>query len=85
MRSWRSNWRADGFGHLLVHVVLPYSNWEWARLVYYSEVLSLTQERTCRGHFLVKLGSCLCYGQSDQSSTATHVQGRGAGRSGREP
>ena len=69
------------FDHLLVHVVLPYSNWEWARVCYSESYLSL---KSGLQSALVKLGGCPRYCQSDQSSTATHVRGRGPGRSGRE-
>ena len=69
------------FDHLLVHVVLPYSNWEWARVCYSESYLSL---KSGLQSALVELGGCPRYCQSDQSSTATHVRGRGAGRSGRE-
>jgi hypothetical protein len=68
--------------HLLVHVVLPYSNWEWARVCYSESYLSLKRGLQSA---LVELGGCPRRCQTDQSSTATHVRGRTEGRrSGRE-
>lgn len=71
----------ERFDHLLVHVVLPYSNWEWARVCYSESYLSL---KSGLQSALVELGGCPRYCQSDQSSTATHVRGGGSRRSGRE-
>jgi len=71
----------ERFDHLLVHVVLPYSNWEWARVCYSESYLSL---KSGLQSALVALGRCPRYCQSDQSSTATHVRGGGSRRSGRE-
>jgi hypothetical protein len=71
----------ERFDHLLVHVVLPYSNWEWARVCYSESYLSL---KSGLQSALVELGACPRYCQSDQSSTATHVRGGGSRRSGRE-
>jgi transposase len=68
--------------HLLVHVVLPYSNWEWARVCYSESYLSLKRGLQSA---LVELGGSPRFCQTDQSSTATHVRGRSEGqRSGRE-
>jgi hypothetical protein len=68
--------------HLLVHVVLPYSNWEWARVCYSESYLSLKRGLQSA---LVELGGSPRRCQTDQSSTATHVRGRSEGRrSGRE-
>jgi hypothetical protein len=70
------------FEHLLVHVVLPYSNWEWARVCYSESYLSLKRGLQSA---LVELGGCPRFCQTDQSSTATHVRGRSdSQRSGRE-
>src|SRR6266478_7073560 len=66
----------------LVHAVLPYSNWEWARVCFSESYLSLKRGLQSA---LVELGGCPRFCQSDQSSTATHVRGRSEGqRSGRE-
>jgi hypothetical protein len=70
----------ERFDHLLVHVVLPYSNWE-ARVCYSESYLSL---KSGLQNALVALGRCPRYCQSDQSSTATHVRGGGSRRSGRD-
>ena len=69
----------EAFCHKLVHVVLPFSNWEWARVCYSESFLSLKiglQSATW------KLGGVPLICQSDNSSTATHALGRG--RPGRE-
>jgi hypothetical protein len=71
----------EAFGHLLVHVVLPYSNWEWARVCYSESYLSLKRGLQSA---LVELDGCPRYCQTDQSSTATHVRGGGERRSGRD-
>jgi hypothetical protein len=55
----------ERFDHLLVHVVLPYSNWEWARVCYSESYLSL---KSGLQSALVELGGCPRYCQSDQSS-----------------
>ena len=55
----------ERFDHLLVHVVLPYSNWEWARVCYSESYLSL---KSGLQSALVELGACPRYCQSDQSS-----------------
>jgi hypothetical protein len=68
--------------HLLVHVVLPYSNWEWARVCYSESYLSL---KCGLQGALLEMGGCPRYCQTDQSSTATHVRGgTDQRRSGRE-
>ena len=60
----------ERFDHLLVHVVLPYSNLEWARVCYSESYLSKSGLQSA----LMELGGCPRYCQSDQSSTATHVR-----------
>ncbi len=60
------------FKHLLIHSVLPYSNWEWGRVAQ-SESLAAIQlglEST-----LVKLGHIPIYHQTDNSSAATYSPG----------
>jgi hypothetical protein len=64
--------------HLLVHVVLPYSNWEWARVCFSESFLSLKRGLQSA---LFELGGAPLVCQTDQSSTATH--GRGRGQAGR--
>lgn len=64
--------------HLLVHAVLPYSNWEWARVCHSESFLSLKRGLQSA---LFELGGVPLICQTDQSSTATHCRGRGqAGR-----
>lgn len=68
----------EGLEHLLVHVVLPYSNWEWARVCHSESFLSLKRGLQSA---LFELGGVPLICQTDQSSTATHCRGRGqAGR-----
>jgi hypothetical protein len=69
----------QGLEHLLVHVVLPYSNWEWARVCYSESFLSLKRGLQSA---LFELGGVPRICQTDQSSTATH--GRGRGQAGRD-
>jgi len=49
--------------HLLVHAVLPYSNWEWARVCYSESYLSLKRGLQSA---LVELGGCPRFCQTDQ-------------------
>jgi hypothetical protein len=65
---------AQRLEHLLVHVVLPYSNWEWARVCHSESFLSL--KRGLQGA-LLELGGVPLLCQTDQSSTATHGRARG--------
>lgn len=62
----------------VVHVVLPYSNWEHARVCWSESYLSLKKGLQSA---LWALGGVPLECQSDQSSTATHALGKGrAGR-----
>lgn len=61
--------------HLFVHVVLPYSNWEWARVCFSESFLSLKRGLQSA---LFELGAVPDYCQTDASSTATHRRGRGS-------
>jgi len=63
------------FAHKLVHVVLPYSNWQWARACLSESYLSL---KVGLQSALFELGGCPRICQSDQSSTATHQLRRGS-------
>lgn len=63
--------------HKLVHVVLPYSNWEWARVSMSESYLSL---KVGLQSALWELGAVPQVCQSDNSSTATHVIERGSRR-----
>lgn len=73
--------RIDGerFEHRFIHVVLPFSNWEWARVCKSESFLSL---KIGLQSALLELGGAPAGCQSDQSSTATHPKGKG--RRGRE-
>jgi len=65
------------FSHKLVHVVLPYSNWEWARVCVSESFLSL---KTGLQSALWELGAVPLVCQSDNSSTATHVLSKGSAK-----
>jgi hypothetical protein len=67
----------EEFAHKLVHVVLPYSNWEWARVVMSESYLSL---KLGVQSAVWELGAVPLICQSDNSSTATHVLGRGSAK-----
>lgn len=69
----------EDFVHKLVHVVLPYSNWEWARACRGESFLSLKMGLQSA---VWELGGVPMICQSDNSSAATHERGRG--RQGRE-
>lgn len=56
------------FKHLLVHSVLPYSNWEWGRV---AQSESLAALRLGLQSSLFKLGRAPLYHQTDNSSAAT--------------
>ena len=57
------------FEHLLIHSVLPYSNWEWGRVVQSESLLSI---RLGQQSTLIKLGYVPKAHQTDNSSAATH-------------
>jgi hypothetical protein len=60
------------FKHILIHSVLPYSNWEWGRIAQ-SESLAAIQlglEST-----IIKLGHVPTYHQTDNSGAATYSPG----------
>jgi len=66
-----------GFPHLLVHSVLPCSNWQWAMPCSSESSLSL---RAGLQTALWELGGVPLFSQTDQSSTATHQLKRGETR-----
>ena len=72
----------EAFPHLLCHVVLPYSNWEWAVPCRSESFLSL-KAGLLTG--LEELGGVPVQVQTDQSSTATHQLRRGKGERGFNP
>lgn len=67
----------EDFAHKLVHTVLPYSNWEWARVSRSESFLSL---KVGLQSALWELGGGPAACQTDQSSTATHQLHRGSSR-----
>ena len=67
------------FPHLLVHSVLPFSNWQWAMPCSSESSLSL---RTGLQGALWELGGVPLHSQTDQSSTATHQLKRGESQRG---
>ena len=64
--------QAAPFEHLLVHSVLPYSNWEWGRI---AQSESLAALHLGLRSALVKLGCVPTYHQTDNSSAATYWPG----------
>jgi len=70
--------------HMLIHSVLPYSNWEWGRI---AQSESLAALRLGLQSTLVKLGRVPKFHQTDNSSAATYWPGAKAqteGKSQRE-
>ncbi len=61
--------RGAPFDHLLIHSVLPYSNWEWGRIAQSESLLSI---RLGLQSTLIKLGYIPTYHQTDNSTAATH-------------
>jgi Mu transposase-like protein len=76
------------FPHLLLHSVLPYSNWEWGRVAQSESLVAL---RLALGSALVRLGHVPRVHQTDQTSAATHRlvgvsdRGRAVGERGFNP
>ena len=62
--------QGEPFKHLLIHSVLPYSNWEWGRV---AQSESLAAIKLGVQSTLIELGSAPRYHQTDNSSAATHV------------
>lgn len=60
------------FKHMLIHCVLPYSNWEWGRVV---QSESLAAVRLGLQSSLLKLGYVMQIVQTDNSSAATRRLG----------
>jgi transposase InsO family protein len=73
----------EPFKHVLIHCVLPYSNWEWGAVAQ-SESL-LAYQRALQAT-LLKLGAVPEYHQTDNSSAVTHQVSRsGAGERAYNP
>ena len=62
----------ETFEHILIHSVLPYSNWEWGRVVQSESLLAI---RLGLQSTLVKLGYVPQVHQTDNSTAATHKLG----------
>jgi transposase InsO family protein len=66
----------EPFKHLLIHCVLPYSNWEWGAI---AQSESLLAYQRALQQSLFKLGAVPRYHQTDNASAVTY-QVRGNGR-----
>jgi len=64
--------RGQAFPHMLIHSVLPYSNWEWGRIAQSESLLAI---RVGVQSALVKLGHVPKIHQTDNSTAATHQLG----------
>ena len=64
--------QGEVYPHLLIHCVLPYSNWEWGRLARSESLLAV---RLGLQSTLFKLGFVPDYHQTDNSSAATYQLG----------
>jgi hypothetical protein len=62
------------FAHILIHSVLPYSNWEWGRVVQSESLLAI---RLGLQSTLVRLGFVPKIHQTDNTTAATHNLGPG--------
>jgi hypothetical protein len=59
----------EDFAHLICHVMLPFSNWEWGTICESESFLSL---RSALRATVLRLGFVAAYHQTDSSSAATH-------------
>jgi len=64
--------QGEAFEHLVIHSVLPYSNWEWGRVVQSESLLAI---RLGLQSALSKLGHVPQIHQTDNTSAATHNLG----------
>lgn len=64
--------QGETFEHLMIHSVLPYSNWEWGRVVQSESLLAI---RLGLQSTLIKLGSIPQVHQTDNTTAATHKLG----------
>ncbi len=62
----------ETFEHILIHSVLPYSNWEWGRVAQSESLLAI---RLGLQSTLIKLGFIPQVHQTDNSTAATHKLG----------
>jgi hypothetical protein len=68
----------EPFKHILIHCVLPYSNWEWGAIAQSESLLAV--QRGLQSS-LFKLGYVPTYHQTDNSSAATYQLGQSGERS----
>ena len=61
--------QGEPYKHLLIHSVLPYSNWEWGRIAQSESLLAI---RLGLQSTLLKLGYVPVYHQTDNSTAATY-------------
>jgi transcriptional regulator with XRE-family HTH domain len=59
----------EGFKHILIHCVLPYSNWEWG---YIAQSESVVAVREAIQRTIHKMGAAPVYHQTDNSTAATY-------------
>jgi len=64
--------QGEEFAHLLIHSVLPYSNWEWGRVAQSESLLAI---RLGVQSTLIKLGYVPKIHQTDNTTAATHKLG----------
>ncbi len=67
------------FGHMLCHMVLPYSNWQWATVCHSESMAALRRGVQTA---LFRLGRVPEFHQTDNSTAATHDLGDGSGNRG---
>lgn len=77
----------QAFPHLLIHCVLPYSNWEWGRVAQSESLLSI---RPGLQSALTRLGHVPAIHQTDNTTAATHhlephLQGQSLAEHGYNP
>ena len=68
--------QGQAFPHLLIHSVLPYSNWEWGRVAQSESLLAI---RLGLQSALIKLGHVPKIHQTDNTTAATHNLGQTPG------
>ena len=62
------------YSHMLCHVTLPYSNWQWASVCQSESLMSLKRGLQAA---IFQLGHVPEYNQTDNSTSATHKLGNG--------
>ena len=72
MNTLKVTLQGETFEHILIHSVLPYSNWEWGRVVQSESLLAI---RLGLQSALIKLGHIPKVHQTDNTTAATHNLG----------